>query len=431
MRFTVWTDDGCFFLRGERLEEHGDVEKGPRYQGPFDELEAIEDTIWYDYIPNNLEPDTLAIICFMLFFPWIGHTVEFPKPVSKKIEIAINHSTYHRFKGNIKVINIADTQTNNTEIKNELKDVRCEELAISFGGGVDSSALHALFPEATLIHEVNVENRTSIGHRAVVRSMKIHNEERKTPVEFIQTNARHVSKPKGVTNWLAPLIPALMVACDRNLKCLLIGSNTGTMFLKDGLKFSPGHTMKNPARELMSSLTVPIVQASGGISVANGFKICNEINIVQHAISCESGLGAGPCSKCMKCFRRELVYRGLHHSSPDGFNLEDLPIETDTFLEKYNLERLIQHLSTTENAPYTHNFAISRDLMGESFPKELLPICRNAPNSTFMLNRPSEADVLFPSFLYKYVLPRIHKKIPLMSQKEHTIFLNWDSSRPF
>ena len=427
MRFSVWTDDECFFIRGERLKEHGDVEKGPRYQGPFSEIEAVEDTIWYDYIPKNLEPDTLAIICFMLFFPWIGHTVEFPKPVSKRIEPAINHSTYHRFKGDIKVLNVAKSN-DVVESVNEVKDVKCEELAISFGGGVDSSALHALYPEATLIHEVNVTKKTSIGHRAVVRSMKIHNEERNTPVVFIQTNARHVSHPKGVTNWLAPLIPAMMVACDRNLKCLLIGSNIGTMFLKDGLRFSPGHSMKNPARELMSSLTIPIIQASGGISVVSGFRLCNEIDIVQYANFCESGPGQGPCSKCRKCFRRELVYRGLHHSSPEEFRLEDLSVDTTTFLEKYDLDRMIQHFSTVKNAPYTHNFAISRELMKETFPEELSPVCRNAPNSNFMLHRPVEADDLFPPFLHKYVLSRIHDKIELMTAKEHETFLNWNPS---
>lgn len=427
MRFTVWTADGCFFIRGERLEEHGDVERGPRYQGPFDELEAVEDTIWYDYIPKNLKPDTLAIICFMLFFPWIGHSVEFPKPVSKRIETAINHSTYHRFKGDIKVLNL-NSNEDEGEVFDTLDDVRCEELAISFGGGVDSSALHALYPEATLIHEVNVVKKTSIGHRAVVRSMKIHNEERGTPVEFIQTNARHISKPKGVTNWLAPLIPALLVACDRNLKCLLIGSNIGTMFLKDGLKFSPGHTMKNPARELMSSLTVPIVQASGGISVASGYKLCNEIKIVKYANFCESGPGQGPCSNCRKCFRREIVYRGLHHSSPEVYPLEELPVDTSTFTEKYDMERFIQYFSTTKNTPYTHNFAIARELMQDTYPKELVSICRDAPNSNFMLHRPVEADLLFPSFLHKNVLSRVHEKIELMTPEEHKIFLQWDSS---
>jgi len=180
----------------------------------------------------------------------------------------------------------------------------------------------------------------------------------------------------------------------------------------------------------MSSLTVPIVQASGGISVVSGFRLCNEINIVQYANFCESGPSAGPCSKCLKCFRRELVYRGLHYSSPDEYKLENLPLETDTFLEKYDIERAIQHFSTTTHATYTHNFAITRELMGDSFPAELLPICRNAPNSNFMLNRPNEADELFPLFLHKHVLPRIREKIPLMSQKEHDIFLGWDSSVP-
>ena len=78
MRFDSWIADGCFFIRGEFVPEHGDVKVGPRYQGPFDELEMVNDTVWYNYIPKKLHPDELAIMCFMIFFPWVGKKIEFP-----------------------------------------------------------------------------------------------------------------------------------------------------------------------------------------------------------------------------------------------------------------------------------------------------------------------------------------------------------------
>ena len=82
--------------------------------------------------------------------------------------------------------------------------------------------------------------------------MQRHNALKKTPIHWIQTNARHLSKPNGVTNWLCPLIPALLVACDRGMKAVFTGSNIGTMFLKNGKMYShpwpnSGSVIANPA----------------------------------------------------------------------------------------------------------------------------------------------------------------------------------------
>ena len=252
MKFSSWTDNGRFFIRGEFVEEHGDVKKGPRYQGPFDELEMVNDTVWYNYIPKKLHPDELAIMCFMIFFPWVGQKVEFPQPVSSEVSDAINHPTFNRFKGDIEVLNLEQIQSVSPQ---ENQTIAPEDVVISFGGGVDSSALHALFPEATLVHEINVEEEeTTVVHHRVIAAMLRHNERKNTPVQWIQTNARFLSKPKGVTNWLCPLIPALLVACDQEKKAVFTGSNIGTMFLKNGKAYSPGHQMREScARDYVSS----------------------------------------------------------------------------------------------------------------------------------------------------------------------------------
>ena len=424
MRFSAWNDGERFYIRGEFVEEHGDVKKGPRYQGPFDELEMIEDTVWYNYIPKTLHSDELAIMCFMIFFPWIGQKVEFPEPVSNEVYEAINHGTFTRFKGEIEILNLEDDV--NTQPVTKVETVRPADVVISFGGGVDSSALHALFPEATLVHEINVEQEEeSVENHRIIVAMKRHNARKKTPVFWIQTNARHLSKPKGVTNWLCPLIPALLVACDRGMKAVFTGSNIGTMFLKNGKMYSPGHQMKNPAREIMSRHTVPIIQASAHISVATAYRLCNEEGIIPDVVFCESGPNKGPCSRCMKCMRRELVYRALVHDQPELYDIHSLPLKTDTFLEKYNVEWALKHFDHNSNSPYTHNFAVARDLMGENYPLELFPLSAQAPPSSFMFARPEEGDQLFPDSTHEHILSRIHNRIRPMTEREQITLTTW------
>ena len=423
MRFSSWTADGCFFIRGEFVPEHGDEKIGPRYQGPFDELEMVNDTVWYNYIPKKLHPDELAIMCFMIFFPWVGKKVQFPSPVSSEVLEAINHPTFHRFKGDIEILNLAEV---NPQPLSESDSIRPQDVVISFGGGVDSSALHALFPEATLVHEINVPyEEESVEHHRVIAAMSRHHSRKGTPVRWIQTNARYLSKPQGVTNWLCPLIPALLVACDQGKKAVFTGSNIGTMFLNNGKIYSPGHQIKNPAREIMSRHTVPIVQASAHISVATAYRLCNEEGIIPDVVFCDAGKDKGPCSKCMKCMRRELVYRALVHKYPDEYDLEALPLNMDLFLEKYKVDWAVKRFHHESNSPYTHNFVVARDLMGDDFPLELFQICSQAPPSSFMFARPEEGDALFPTSTHEHILSKIHERIRPMTQKEQITFRNW------
>ena len=106
MRFETKDDGSLFYITANLDEMHGDRTIGPRFQGPFDDLELVENSVFYDYVPQNIHPDALAMICFHLFFPWIGHTVEFPMAVTPSLVESLNIPTYTKLKGETKVINI-------------------------------------------------------------------------------------------------------------------------------------------------------------------------------------------------------------------------------------------------------------------------------------------------------------------------------------
>ena len=425
MRFESWVDNGSLFIKGELVEEHGDSRIGPRFQGPFDELEMVNDTVFYSFVPSSLHPDTLALACYHLFFPWIGNKVEFPNPVSPRVLELVNYPTYSRFKGEIEVLNCSD-QIKPFE-RERGSEIDFGDIAISFGGGVDSTALHAIFPEAMLIHEVPTDNpRADVSKRGAVSSMIKFQEMSNTPYQVVKTNSRLLSKPNGVTSWLSPMIPSVLVAAENKKKSLLLGSNLGTLFLKDGLRYAPAHKIPNLARDSLAEVSVDIIQASGGISQYMATKISADSGLTSFLNFCESGENARPCCRCLKCLRRELMYRCLVNENGDAHNLSDLPMDTSTFIEKYNIDRVLTRFAPGNHEPYTHVFSFSRDTMGGNFPIELMDLCVNSPPADFMRFWPPEADEIFP-LGYGKILERIKSSIPEMPRHEQAIFRSWKS----
>ncbi|MED5350299.1 MAG: DUF6395 domain-containing protein [Candidatus Thermoplasmatota archaeon] len=424
MKFTTSIKDDMFYIKAHLIEEHGDSDIGPRFQGPFDDLKMTNDTVFYSYVPKKLHPDLLAMMCFHIFFPWVGNTIEFPEPVSKNLVKAINENCFSRFKGEIKVLNIdEDLQIYAPELANPLPS----NVAISFGGGVDSTALSAIFPESPLVHEVSVEEFSDISKRGTVILMKKLNQKYSTAIFPIQTNARNISEPSGVTSWLAPIIPALMVSVDKGFTGVFLGTNLGTLFLKNGVEYRPAHEILNPAKENFSSVTVPIIQASGGISQYMATKLSAEHGVIEFVTFCESGKNATPCARCMKCLRRELMYRSINHQFPKKFPLDKFPIDTEKFLEKYNIERALKHFTPGIRQSFSHVFSTARDKMKDEFPSVLMPLATTFPPTDFMNHWPTEADELFPDSFKSAFLPRFHLKIPYMSENELIIFRNWGS----
>ena len=423
MRFTTWTEDGLFLIRGTPVGAHGDLARGPRYQTPFDEVEMVNDTVFYAYQPGRLHPDTIAMICFNLFFPWIGHTVSFPSPASPEVARALNHATFRRFKGPVSVTNVDPEAIPYRPRSRSV--VHPGDLVISFGGGVDSTALHTLFPEATLVYATSVDDPDISPRRATTEAMDSYARRSETPIFPIRTNARRISRPLGVTNWLALLIPALLVALDLDKSGVLIGSNLETMYLNSGTKYVPGHLAENPGRDRMAQFTVPIVQASGGISHLIAAKLCSEAGIIDQVTFCKLGKGGGPCSACLKCFRRETAYRCLNRLNPKSHPLESFPTDTSRYGEKYDMVRAAARFEPGKPGSNAQNLALGRDFLGDEFPEVLRTLCAAVPRVDFMWARPPEADALFPPEFHQHILARIHDRVPAMSAEDIASFRSW------
>ena len=128
VKFEFWTTPGFSHLKA--VFEESDSRVGKRAEGLGTDITLIDDTVIFDYEAKEIHPDILGLLCLVTFYPFVGHEVEFPKPVSSRLFDAFQNKCFTKEK-NIKFRNISD----------DVALYEGEKVALSFGGGIDSSAI--------------------------------------------------------------------------------------------------------------------------------------------------------------------------------------------------------------------------------------------------------------------------------------------------
>lgn len=197
-----------------------------------------------------------------------------------------------RFKGNVEY----DFKT-----EWESLDLKKKKRIFSFfGGGVDSTAICKLYPEA---------------HKIVLDTTPYSSYSLKEGDIFVKTNLKSSAfNPKGFVVWsqpfcVAPIISALYTADD----CIyLLGSILGSSYLQNGNKYFDREARSNPRygvtgnyyhsifNELNIRLYAPLANCSELISTKIAYR-----NQTSNLAYCQSNSGY-PCLRCFKCLRKNV-----------------------------------------------------------------------------------------------------------------------------
>ena len=221
MRFKHRTDAQNTYI--EDIFDDDDNPVGNREEGPGVEIEIEERKLVFDYPVKNIHPDILGLICMLNFFPFVGSRVEFPEPVSPRLEKAFQRVPFTN-KKIIKFVNV----------DNSVPKYKGSTISIAFGGGVDSSAVREMFPEAFLIHEAHIKD----GRLLRYYSHDIVEKIGKDGAALVATNQRYVSNPGGWHSWPCSMVTSLLMATDRDMD-YLCGSVMGS-YLWNGAKYYDG-----------------------------------------------------------------------------------------------------------------------------------------------------------------------------------------------
>ena len=405
MRFEFWTEPGHSYIKA--IFENGDTRMGKREEGAGTEITLQNDTVVFDYEVKNIHPDILGLLCMITFFPFIGSEVEFPKPVSKRLFDAFQNECFTSKK---------DILFRN--ISNDVEIYQGDNLALSFGGGIDSSAVRHMFPEAIVIHEAHIKNEKFIfSHsHSVVKSLG------QEKGKLVTSNIRYLSTPGGWHSWPCSVSTSLIMATDLNIGIILTGSIIGSCFLSNGARFWDRLNARkwhgpsgNYWQSAFEAIGLPMFSPMTGVSEMQTMKQSLDLLNQNQVVYCMENDGSA-CLKCSKCFRRDVIRTFIQSNHQPNW-------------EVYNTEYIHNFL---ENRPlyFGHIFSSAVSLKPELFPEWMTsrltyvqPIKKD-----WVMRVYAESFDLCPIEWRDYLKSRVTSFIPPMDEIDINELRSWNQS---
>jgi len=405
MKFEFWTTPGYSHIKA--VFEKGDSRTGKREEGIGTQITLVDDTVTFDYEVKNIHPDVLGLLCLINFFPFVGNEVEFPKPVSFRLYEAFQNKCF-RDKKNISFKNIS----NNVELYSG------DNVAISFGGGIDSSSVREMFPEAFVVHEAHILNNKLISSRS-------HSIVEKLPScqsRLVKTNIRYMSQPGGWHSWPCAVSSSLIMATDYNIGLILTGSNLGSSFLLNGVKFwdrlkarawhgPSGNYWQSAFEAIGLTMFSPVSGVSEMQTMNQSLRLLQKNDVVY----CMEKNGS-ECLMCPKCFRREIIRTFVESEYSPNWT-------------RYNTD-IIHSFLSKRPLYFGHIFSSAFSLKPEVFPDWIIQKVGDIPKvkTDWTMRVYSDSFLLCHEKWREYVSSRVFKFIEPMTKSDKQELRGWNQS---
>ena len=404
MRFKYWTDAKNTYI--EAIFDDDDNLVGNREEGPGVEIEIEERKLVFDYPVKNIHPDILGLICMLNFFPFVGSRVEFPEPVSPRLEKAFQRTPFTN-KKIIKFVNV----------DNSIPKYKGSTISIAFGGGVDSSAVREMFPEAFLIHEAHIKD----GRLLHYYSHDIVEKIGKDRAALVATNQRYVSNPGGWHSWPCSMVTSLLMATDRDIGIILCGSVMGSNYLWNGAKYYDRPASRefqgfsgNYWQSVFHDIGIPLFSPIDGISEYGSMSVTIELIKAGEVVYCMGDKGEA-CNRCTKCFRREVIRTCVQSDFIPNWDY-------------YNTEMIHDFL---ENRPlyFGHIFSYARK--SGKLPEWVTSRISDVQkiDTDWPLKYYSKALEFCPVGWEETIIQRIKNFFEIMTEEEEEELINWDQEK--
>lgn len=404
MKFQFWTSPGYSHLKA--VFENDDHRVGDRQEGVGEVIELVEDIATFDYEVHNIHPDLLGLLCMIIFYPFIGSEVEFPAPVSFALKEAFQLPCFTKQK--VLVFR---------NISEKVQPYQEEGIALSFGGGIDSSAVKVMFPEAVVIHEAHTRNGTLIPSYAHNITKDIYQG------HLVTTNVRYMSRPGGWHTWPCSTSTSLLLATDLKIGVIFTGAILGATCLKDGKGYYDLLQSRiyhgeagNFWRSAFYKIGIPMISPVAGVSEFQTMKISLPLLDDKRVVYCMRDNG-NACGVCTKCFRRDVIRCFICADHTVKWDAYDTPI-IHTLLE---------------NRPMycCHIFATAFSLKPEAYPKWIMEKVTDIPKVEYdwLMRAHTESFELYPSNLREFISTRVLRHVDAMDIADYKALRNWSCDK--
>ena len=276
--------------------EEGDQTEGQRAEGAGATIVYSGEDIVFDYGVTDVHPDLLGLLCLIIFYPFVGERVVFPVPVSPRLEEAFRNRNFKR-------------QFRFDNVDSSIDMYSGSNMALAFGGGIDSSAVRTMFPEAYVVHEAHWRDGRLVPSdtHQVVRDMGLDRG------RLVATNQRYVSRPGGWHGWTCSLATTLLMATDHDFGIILMGSTLGGTLLRGGTAYwdrfraRDWHgTTGNFWQSAFNAVGIPVFSPVCGASAFLTMELSLDLIRAGEVFYCTEQNG-GACRQCSKCLRRDII----------------------------------------------------------------------------------------------------------------------------
>ncbi|WP_214000003.1 DUF6395 domain-containing protein [Arsukibacterium sp.] len=342
MIFLHYVSGGCTFI--EAIFEDNDLKTSKRLEGVGVEISNRNPLVFFNKEYSDIHPDIIGLVCLAIFYPFIGSDVTFPQPITPKLAESINRDIFLKHKK----LNIRNVSQDLIPYLGEQGEV------LAFGGGMDSSAIRALFPEAFVVHEASIKNGILVADDANELTASLESKGRGSLVE---TNSRFISNPGGWHVWIGSIVTALLEAGKRRAKYIYAGTILGSAFMSNGAKYFDRHASSkwhgpsgNYWQQLFWDIGLPLVQPLMG---------CSEILTMQASLKylnkneisyCTADNGKA-CGVCPKCFRRSCIENYVTGEQIDFSRFDNNAVNLILNKNLFILDTYTQHLFHLDGRP--------------------------------------------------------------------------------
>jgi len=280
--------------------EDDDHKTSNRLEGAGVQIELKTPVVFFNKKYSNLHPDVLGLACLAIFYPFIGKRVTLPQPVSTRLPEALSRPIFTKTKS----IEITNIDPSIPAYKGNGSSV------LAFGGGMDSTAIRALFPDTFIVHEASIKEGIEVlDHTNSVVSLL----EAQGQGSLVKTNSRYLSNPGGWHIWIGSVVTALLEANMRNASHINAGTILGSAFMSNGARYFDRHNARkwhgpsgNYWQQLFWDIELPMVQPLMGCSEILTMEASLKHFKENEILYCTAKNGMA-CGVCPKCFRRTAI----------------------------------------------------------------------------------------------------------------------------
>jgi hypothetical protein len=298
VKFNFFVVNGNSYL--EAVFEDSDHRSSLRLEGEGVSITNKNPLVFFDKDYSDVHPDIIALACLCIFYPFIGKEVTFPKPVTERIAVSINRPIFTKSK----TITVRNINRDLNSYQGEFGEI------LAFGGGMDSSAIRATFPEAHIVHEASIKNGFLVKDLTNDLTARL---EKKSRATLVRTNSRFISDPGGWHVWTGSIVTSLLEAGKRRAKYIYSGTILGSAFMSNGSKFFDRHSSVkwhgisgNYWQQIFWDIGLPLVQPLMGCSEILTMKATVKKLRQEEVFYCTK-LDGDACGRCPKCFRRRCI----------------------------------------------------------------------------------------------------------------------------